>query len=80
MGGAPHCGSSVLNVTALKHLPKQLATLVLCLAGSGEVHTEGTVQRFGARCTLALPMGRDHQIFNVGSQPLEIVGLFGATQ
>ena len=45
----------------------------------GEVHTEGSVQRFGADCTLVLPQGRDHQIFNVGPQPMEIVGLFGAT-
>jgi quercetin dioxygenase-like cupin family protein len=53
--------------------------VVLCLAGWGEVHTEGAVQRFGADCTLVLPKGRDHQIFNVGPQPMEIVGVFGAT-
>jgi quercetin dioxygenase-like cupin family protein len=53
--------------------------VVLCLAGRGEVHTEGTVQGFGADSTLVLPRGRNHQIFNVGPQPLEIVGLFGAT-
>jgi mannose-6-phosphate isomerase-like protein (cupin superfamily) len=53
--------------------------VVLCLSGSGEVHTEGRVQRFGADSTVVLPQGRDHQLFNVGTQPLEIVGLFGAT-
>lgn len=53
--------------------------VVLCLAGRGEVHTEGSVQSFGADCTVILPKGRDHQIFNVGDQPMEIVGLFGAT-
>lgn len=53
--------------------------VVLCLSGSGEVHTEGRVQRFGADSTVVLPKGRDHQLFNVGLQPLEIVGLFGAT-
>ena len=53
--------------------------VVLCLAGWGEVHTEGSVQRFGADCTLILPKGHDHQIFNVGPQAMEIVGLFGAT-
>jgi mannose-6-phosphate isomerase-like protein (cupin superfamily) len=52
---------------------------VLCLAGWGEVHTEGLVQRFGADSTLVLPKGRDHQLFNTGPQPTEIVGLFGAT-
>jgi len=53
--------------------------VVLCLAGWGEVHTRGVVQRFGADCTLVLPKGLDHQIFNVGPQSMEIIGLFGAT-
>lgn len=53
--------------------------VVLCLSGWGEVHTEGSVRRFGADNTVVLPKGRDHQLFNVGPQPLEIVGLFGAT-
>ena len=53
--------------------------VVLCLAGQGEVHAQGTVQRFGADCTLVLPKGRDHQIFNTGAQAMEIIGMFGAT-
>lgn len=53
--------------------------VVLCLAGHGEVHTEGAVQQFGADCTVVLPKGRDHQIFNTGARSMEIVGLFGAT-
>ena len=53
--------------------------VVLCLAGWGEVHTEGRVQRFGADSTVVLPKGHDHPLFNVGPQPLEIVGVFGAT-
>ena len=53
--------------------------VVLCLGGSGEVHSEGRAQRFGADCTVVLPAHRDHQIFNVGPQPLEIVGIFAAT-
>ena len=53
--------------------------VVLCLSGSGEVHSEGRVQRFGADSTVVLAQGRDHQLFNVGPEPLEIVGLFGAT-
>jgi hypothetical protein len=32
-----------------------------------------------AACTLVLPKGRNHQIFKFGPQPMEIVGLFGAT-
>lgn len=54
--------------------------VVLCLGGSGEVHSEGRVERFGADCTLVLPAGREHQIFNNGAQPLETIGLFAATQ
>ena len=53
--------------------------VVLCLAGHGEVHGEGEVRRFGADCTVVLPRGRDHQIFNVGTLPMELVGVFGAT-
>ena len=53
--------------------------VVLCLSGHGEVHGDGAVRRFGADCTVVLPKGRDHQIFNVGALPMEIVGLFGAT-
>jgi len=53
--------------------------VVLCLAGWGELHTEGSVRRFGADSTVVLPRGRVHQLFNVGPQPLELVGIFGAT-
>ena len=52
---------------------------VMCLSGQGEVHIDGTVQRFGADQTLVLPRGRDHQIFNVGPLPLEIVAVFAAS-
>ena len=54
--------------------------VVLCLAGQGEVHDgQGAVQRFGADCSIALPAGGLHQIFNAGAQPLEIIGVFAAT-
>ncbi|MBI3382075.1 MAG: cupin domain-containing protein [Aquabacterium sp.] len=53
--------------------------VVLCLAGWGEVHSHGQVQRFGADATLILPAGRDHQIFNVGPTPLETIGILAAT-
>jgi len=53
--------------------------VVLCLGGWGEVHSEGRVERFGVDSTLVLPAGREHQIFNVGAQPLETIGLFAAT-
>lgn len=53
--------------------------IVLCLAGSGELHTEGRVERFGKDCTVVLPAHREHQLFNVGPEPLETVAVFAAT-
>lgn len=53
--------------------------VVLCLSGWGELHTDGTVQRFGADQTVVLPRGRDHQLFNAGPLPLELIGIFAAT-
>lgn len=53
--------------------------VVLCLAGWGEVHSDGHTQRFGADTTVVLPKNRVHQIFNVGPMALELVGVFGAT-
>ena len=53
--------------------------VVLCQDGCGEVHIDGTKHSFGADSTVVLPKGRVHQIFNVGSTPLEILGVFGAT-
>ena len=53
--------------------------VVLCLSGWGEVHGDGRVQRFGADTTVVLPKGSLHQLFNVGTHPLELVGIFAAT-
>ena len=53
--------------------------VVLCLAGSGEVHVDGEVHRFGPDTTLVLPRGRPHQIFNTGQVPMETIGVFGAS-
>ena len=53
--------------------------VVLCQSGFGELHVEGEAYRFGAGSTLILPRGRDHQIFNTGVVPMEIIGVFGAT-
>ena len=52
--------------------------VLLCIAGWGEVHSGGRALRFCGDSSLSLPAGRDHQIFNVGPQPLEIVGVFAA--
>lgn len=53
--------------------------LVLCSAGCGELHINGEVHRFGPEQTLVIPRNAAHQIFNVGEQPLEILGVFAAT-
>ena len=53
--------------------------VVLCIAGWGEVHSDGQVQRFGADSTLVLPRGQVHQIFNAGPMPLETLGIFACT-
>jgi mannose-6-phosphate isomerase-like protein (cupin superfamily) len=53
--------------------------IVLCQAGRGEVHIDGQVHRFGPDCTIVLRRGPVHQIFNTGDEPMEILGVFGAT-
>lgn len=53
--------------------------VVLCLSGRGEVHEDGRVLRFASGDTVALPAGRDHQLFSTGPQSLELVGIFAAT-
>ncbi|HPW12484.1 MAG TPA: cupin domain-containing protein [Thermomonas sp.] len=53
--------------------------VVLCTAGYGELHIAGQVQRFGPDQTLTLPRGVEHQFFNVGALPLEVLGIFAAS-
>ncbi|MBE0593393.1 MAG: cupin domain-containing protein [Gemmatimonadales bacterium] len=53
--------------------------VVLCEAGSGEVHIDGVAHPFGAGSTLVLPGEVVHQIFSTGEQPLEILGIFPGT-
>jgi len=53
--------------------------VVLCLDGAGEVHIDGAVHRFTREQTVVLPKGRLHQLFNVGANQLEIIGIFAAT-
>lgn len=52
---------------------------MLCRSGQGELHVDGRVLAFGPDTTVVLPRGRPHQIFSVGADPLEILGVFGAT-
>jgi quercetin dioxygenase-like cupin family protein len=51
---------------------------VLCVGGWGEVHSAGRAQRFGAETTVILPTDQAHQILNLGTMPLELVGIVGA--
>jgi quercetin dioxygenase-like cupin family protein len=53
--------------------------IVLCEAGSGEVHIAGEVHRFGAGQTVVLPPDVPHQIFNTGEAPLVTTAVFAAT-
>ena len=53
--------------------------VVLCLSGRGELHIDRRVHPFRGGETLVLPRESMHQIFNVGDQPLEIVGVFGGS-
>jgi quercetin dioxygenase-like cupin family protein len=53
--------------------------VVMCLAGRGEVHSCGRVQRFGADTTLALPKHEVHQLFNIGDEPLQLLAVLAST-
>ncbi len=53
--------------------------VLLCHAGRGEVHSEDQVQSFGPDSTVILPAGKFHQLFNVGTAPLEITGILAQT-
>lgn len=53
--------------------------VVLCLSGTGELQLGGAAQRFDASTTVVLPRGVAHQLFNVGSTPLELIGVFGSS-
>jgi len=53
--------------------------VVLCLGGLGEVHIDGKPHRFARDNTIVLPKGLPHQLFNVGTVPLETLGILGGT-
>jgi mannose-6-phosphate isomerase-like protein (cupin superfamily) len=53
--------------------------VVMCQSGRGELHLDGEVQSFGGDSTIVLPRGKAHQIFNVGTTPLELLTAFGGT-
>ena len=51
--------------------------VVLCSAGQGELHLDGQVHHFGAGDTVTVPRNAVHQLFSVGSEPMELIGVFG---
>lgn len=51
--------------------------VVLCTSGHGELHIDGRVERFGPNTTVVVPRNADHQIFSVGSEPLQMIAVFG---
>ena len=53
--------------------------IVMCLSGRGEVHIGGEVHAFGPQQTVLLPANVTHQLFNVGTEPLETTAVFAAT-
>jgi mannose-6-phosphate isomerase-like protein (cupin superfamily) len=53
--------------------------VVLIRAGSGELHIDGKVHRFGPDTTLVVPRNVPHQIINVGDAPLELVGVLAVS-
>ncbi|MCM8594737.1 cupin domain-containing protein [Accumulibacter sp.] len=52
--------------------------IVICLAGSGELHIAGEVHRFAAGETIAVPRDALHQIFSTGEEPMEIIAVLAA--
>ena len=50
--------------------------VVLCSQGTGALHIAGQVHPFGAQQTLVVPPNVDHQIVNIGEEPLQFVAVF----
>jgi mannose-6-phosphate isomerase-like protein (cupin superfamily) len=53
--------------------------VVVVHAGHGELHVAGTVHAFGPDSTLVIPRNADHQIFNVGTEPLTMTAAFSVS-
>lgn len=53
--------------------------VVLIQSGSGELHLEGQIHRFGADTTLVVPRNAPHQIINTGDEPMALIGVFAVS-
>ncbi len=61
---------------AHRHLCDEVVTVQ---RGSAELHMGGTCRRLIAGDTVVLPAHVDHQIVNVGAEPLETVAVFSTS-
>jgi len=53
--------------------------VVVVSAGRGELHIADGVHTFGPDSTLVLPRNVNHQIFNTGTEPIELVAVLSMT-
>lgn len=53
--------------------------VVMIQSGRGELHVAGAVHPFGPDTTLVIPPNVDHQIFNVGTGPMELIAAFSVS-
>lgn len=50
--------------------------VVICSGGVGELRMGETVERFGRDMTVIIPANAEHQIVNIGKEPLQFVAVF----
>ena len=50
--------------------------VVMCSSGTGELRLGENVERFARNMTVVIPANAEHQIVNIGSEPLQFVAVF----
>ena len=50
--------------------------MVICTGGTGELRMGERVERFARNMTVIIPASADHQIINIGDEPLQFVAVF----
>jgi mannose-6-phosphate isomerase-like protein (cupin superfamily) len=53
--------------------------VIMCIAGVGELHADGRVERFTAGQTIVIPAGVPHQLVSIGPESLETIAAFAMT-
>lgn len=61
---------------AHRHLCDEVVTVQ---RGTAELRMLGSTRRLGAGDTVVLPASIDHQILNIGAEPLEMIAVFTAS-